>query len=131
MNKERRNEIVNAWIAMTIAPQGGEVYEANFWSFDEIFDLCKDKPLEAWKVILDLVEVATTEDILAAVGAGPLEDLMCKYGETLISLVEQEATTNEKFLTAMRGVWLDSKDTPIWKKFYEIADIEPPFPEEN
>jgi len=131
VDTKRRNEIIEAWIAMSLAPQGSEAYETNFWSTEVIWDFCREAPTEAWDVILGLIEAATSEKLLALIGAGPLEDLMCYQGEALISLVEQEAVKNKKFLTTMKSVWLDSKDTSAWRKFYEIADIEPPFPEED
>ena len=131
MDALRRNEIVEAWIAMSLATHGSEAFEQNFWALEIIWNLCKEAPLEAWEVILGLIEAAPSEKLLAAVGAGPFEDLMCDHGEVVISLVEQEAARNEKFLAAMSSVWLDSKDTPVWRKFYEVAKVEPPFPENS
>jgi hypothetical protein len=129
MDAQRKEEITEAWIAMSLAPQGSEAYESNFWAFNAIWDLCKEAPLDAWEVILCLTEKATSQKLLAAIGSGPLEDLMCDHGEKLIPLVEQEAVRNKKFLGVMGSVWLDANDTPVWRKFYEIAGIEPPFPE--
>lgn len=131
MDTQRKNQIVEAWIAMSLAAINSKEYEANFWSFEEIWRLGKDRPLEAWEVVLGLVDAATSEQLLSVVGAGPLEDLMCGHGETLIPLVEREAANNPKLRAAMGAVYLDGEDTPVWQKFYEIAGIQPPVSEDD
>lgn len=67
------------------------------------------------------------ERLLSNLAAGPLEDLMCSYGEKIIDRVEHEAILNLRFKSCLKGVWLDSKDTSVWRRFYEITGIEPPF----
>jgi hypothetical protein len=131
MDTTRRNGFVQSWLTIQDTLAGSEPYEQNFWAHDELADLCESKPQDAWEVIVALVEAANSEPLLEAIGAGPLQDLMALHGEDYIARVEQEAAGNARFRRAMAGAWLDADDTPVWAMFYEIAGVEPPFPEED
>lgn len=131
MDAKRKNEIVQSWMAIQDNLGGSEAYESNFWAHEELADLSEHTPRDAWEVILALVEAAKSDELLEAIGAGPLQDLMTLHGEQFISRLEHEAMANRRLRKAMASAWLDADDTPVWKKFYEIAGVEPPFPEEE
>lgn len=131
MDTARRNDFVKSWMAMQDALAGTEAYERNFWAHEALADLCADAPQDAWEVIVALVGAAKSEPLLEAIGAGPLQDLMALHGEAYIARVEREAARNASFRRAMAGAWLDKDDTPVWARFYEIAGVEPPFPEDD
>ncbi len=131
MDTARKNDFVRSWMAIQDALAGTEDYELNFWAHEELADLCENKPQDAWEVIVALVGAAKSDSLLEAIGAGPLQDLMVLHGEDYISRVEREAAANPRFRRAMAGAWLDSSDTPVWAKFYQIAGVAPPFPEEG
>jgi len=131
MDKTRINDFVTSWMAIQDALGGSDAYEKNFWAHEDLAELCESKPRDAWEVIVALVGAANTEPLLEAIGAGPLQDLMTQHGEEYIAQVEKEAQENARFRRAMAGAWLDSDDTPVWAKFYQIAGVEPPFPEDE
>lgn len=131
MDTTRKNDFVRSWMAIQDALAGSDTYEQNFWAHEELADLCESTPEDAWEVIVALAGAANTEPLLEAIGAGPLQDLMTQHGEEYIAQVEREAGENARFRRAMAGAWLDSDDTPVWAKFYEIAGVEPPFPAEE
>ncbi len=131
MDTTRKHQFVKSWMAIQDALAGTEAYEKNFWAHEQLADLCEDKPQDAWEVILALVGEAKSEPLLEAIGAGPLQELMALHGEEYIARVEREAAGNAPFRRAMAGAWLDRDDTPVWARFYEIAGVEPPFPEED
>lgn len=131
MDTTRKNDFVKSWMAIQDALAGTEAYEKNFWAHEELAGLCEDKPQDAWEVIIALVDAATSEPLLEAIGAGPLQELMAMHGAEFISRVEQEAAASARFRRAMAGAWLDGDDTPVWERFYEIAGVEPPFPQEE
>lgn len=131
MDAKRKDEFVQSWMAMQNSLPGTEPYESNFWAHEELAGLCESSPEDAWEVILALVHATRADTLLQAIGAGPLADLMTLHGEQYIALVEGEAAADARFRMAMTGAWLDSEDTPVWKKYYEIAGMEPPFPDED
>ena len=129
MNKDDTERLVNAWVAATRAGPESFVHEKNWWAIEKLMQLSHENPELLWGVILKIIEKASDEDerLLGNLAAGPLEDLMRSHGERFIDRVEQEANSNPRFKSCLGGVWLDSEDTNAWRKFYEIADIEPPF----
>ncbi len=131
MDTSRKNEFVQSWMTIQDSLAGTEPYESNFWAHEELENMCETEPTDAWEVILALVDKAKSDALLQAIGAGPLADLMTLHGEDYISRVEREAASNARFRRAMAGAWLDSDATPVWKKFYDIAGVEPPFPEDE
>ncbi|HKB60391.1 MAG TPA: hypothetical protein VKC56_10155 [Gallionellaceae bacterium] len=131
MDAKRKDEFVQSWMAIQTSLPGTEPYESNFWAHEELADLCEFSPDDAWEVILALVHATRADTLLQAIGAGPLADLMTLHGEQYIALVEGAAEADGRFRMAMTGAWLDGEDTPVWKKYYEIAGIEPPFPNEG
>ena len=76
-------------------------------------------------VILKITDLAETDGMLGYLGAGPIEDLMLCHGQTIIERIAAEAKRNSKFKKALKAVQLEQKDTPIWERFYEIAETEP------
>ena len=100
-----------------------------FWAIETLMDLTEEDPEMAWEIILAILEEDSSEKILGNVAAGPLEDLMCVYGEEIMDRIESQAQRDPVFKKCMAGVWLDSRDTLVWRRFYEIAGIEPPLPD--
>lgn len=131
MDTQRKNEFVQSWLTIQNALPGTVPYESNFWAHEDLADLCYTNPNDAWQVILALVQASEADALLQAIGAGPLADLMIFHGEDYIGHVENQADADSRFRQAMSGAWLDGDDTPVWKRYYEIAGIEPPFPEES
>ena len=129
MNEADKESLVNAWVAATKAGPESFVHEKNWWAIEKFMELPNEDPELLWQLILKVVEKATDgdESLLSNLAAGPLEDLMCSYGEEIIGRVENEAKLNPRFKFCTKGVWLDSKDTSVLKRFYQAAEIEPPF----
>lgn len=60
---------------------------------------------QALALMSALVDGAETDDDLALVGAGPLEDLLVRHGTNLVDEVDDLARRNARFARAMNGVW--------------------------
>lgn len=99
-------------------------YDKHIWAVDEMIDLAIDSPDELWLAILRILEIDSTEEVVKAVGAGPLEDLMVQHGEQFINEVEKYAAKSAALKNAIKNVWLDEKDTPIWERFFNILENE-------
>jgi hypothetical protein len=67
--------------------------------------LVRKQPEDAWSTILRLVELAPDDRVLANVGAGPLEDLLCLQPHAFIDRVENQARSDAKFRRCLSGVW--------------------------
>jgi hypothetical protein len=89
--------------------------ETDFWAFEEVgkrVTFGNDEE-DAWAVMIALVEAADDES-LAYVGAGPLEDLVRRFGTDLILRIEKTARTNLKFRECLGSIWLSEGALPDW-----------------
>jgi len=127
MDKSKIQRIAQTWSQMHSFDINSPEYEEHFWAFEKIDELIHSNPLEALEVILKIIEINPTERIIANLGAGHIEDLMCYKGEEVINKIKTEAKQNANFKKSLASTWLDSNDTPLMKEFYEIAEVEPPF----
>jgi len=89
-------EIIHAWFE----------HERHFWAFDEVDELTKSQPENAWSVILQLLARAEDESMIFAIAAGPLEDLLHEHRTAFFDRAHKEAETNERLRTALSGVRL-------------------------
>ncbi len=123
---QERDKLARTWIYAQKLGIGNPGYDRYAWAIDQVLDLAFHEPNQLWQLIQRILEIDSSEKIVRALGAGPLEDLMVQHGETLIGEVEARASTSKAFKAAMQSVWLEESDTPVCKKFFAIAGIAPP-----
>jgi hypothetical protein len=75
------------------------------WASGELDDIVREEPERAWSMILSLIGEARSDQFLAIIAAGPLENLLCEHGEAFIERVEQLAARDPHFRHALAGVW--------------------------
>lgn len=73
----------------------------------------------AWDITLLLLRKAETDDALAYVAAGPLEDFLDIYGDSALDLVEGVAKSDSRFRLALSLVWLEP-NSPILHRWMAI-----------
>lgn len=81
-------------------------YQRNWWAFSALQDLCDSDPEAAWPILLRLVSLAENDELLEAIGAGPMEDLLQAHGHVLVARLEAEVPTNSKLQKVLASVWL-------------------------
>ena len=111
MPTEDQESLVHSWLT----------FKRHWWAFDALDNLCRDSPEKAWLVVAALVEAADTEELLGAVGAGPLEDILSEHGATFVDRAETEAHTNTRFAAALRNVWLSEHESETAKRLLAIG----------
>ncbi len=65
---------------------------------------------EALHLVAALVRAAETDDDLARVGAGPLEDLLTRNGAALVDDIDDLARRDPQFAQALTAVWWSAED---------------------
>jgi hypothetical protein len=73
--------------------------------------LIEERPHEAWERILALIGNPEDQEALGWVGAGPLEDLLRRYGPRFIGAVESRARDDAAFCTALLNVWIPESES--------------------
>ena len=75
------------------------------WASDELDDIVREEPERAWPIILSLIAASPSDQFLAVVAAGPLENLLCDHGAAFIERAERLASSDSQFRHALAGVW--------------------------
>lgn len=122
-----KKKLASAWIMAQKIGVDNPGYERCSWAVDELINIVHENSEELWLIILEILNLDSSEEIIKAVGAGPLEDLMVSYDKAYIEKIEKQASKSKVFKNAMQNVWLDQNDTTLYEKFYEIAEMSPPF----
>lgn len=76
-----------------------------FWAREAVNALVRERPEEAWSMILRLIELSPDDRVLADVAAGPLEDLLGLQPYAFIDRVVNQARHDAKFRRCLSGVW--------------------------
>ncbi len=95
-----------AWIASSLKEVGDLV----------LFDECLDEPEIAWLAILKILEQDLSDEQIALLAAGPMEDLLSHHGSDFIERVETEARRNSKFNDLLGGVWKLYMTEDVWRR---------------
>ena len=90
--------------------------ESLFDAWETLNTLVSEQPQEAWEVILEILEETNSDNIIANLAAGPLENLLSEHGETFIAEVELKARQNPKFTKLILGVWEGGMSKDIWSR---------------
>jgi uncharacterized protein DUF6869 len=89
-------------------------------SWERVNELIQNNPDEGWAITCLLVNKATSDEALANVAAGPLENLLHVHGLAVIDRVEDESRKNARMRLALSGVWGISPGHPIFKRWYAL-----------
>jgi hypothetical protein len=98
--------VVNDWLEQSQRSDGDST----------MYDVVHDAPEVAWSAILEILQRELTEDQLAVLAAGPLEDLLAVHGPAFIERVEREANRNPRFNQLLGGVWQNEMKSEIWER---------------
>lgn len=121
MKEAKYANIVSAWIAMHSAPHGSSVYAENFWAYEELNSLCAESPNECLALIASIINVDSSDIILANLAAGPLEDLLVKHGLRVVDDVVNFAKLNPVWGKMLGAVWKNDIDDSVWRKIKSVA----------
>jgi hypothetical protein len=89
-------------------------------ALQEVDTLVRDDPTEAWEVTRILVNTAPSDEALAYVAAGPLEELLHRHGSVLIDRIEEESRGNARLQLALSGVWGLDPGSPVFDRWYAL-----------
>ena len=79
-------------------------------------DAVREVPETVWPAILKILEHELTDEQIALLAAGPMEDLLADHGAQFIDRVEAEAEQNPRFNHLLGGVWRSHMSDDIWAR---------------
>jgi hypothetical protein len=123
VTEEALNNLADAWVRHWQAPKGSEELSETFWAIEEEHDLFFDgKSEELWQLILKIHERDHSIAVQQVLSAGPIEDLLSKFGEQYIERVEDKARKDPMFAKVLGGVWQSNMPDEIWARLQAVWD---------
>jgi hypothetical protein len=116
----RSNAVGREEIAATYLRYYALKKQEDNWAVREVDTLVQDDPTEAWEVTRILVNTAPSDEALAYVAAGPLEELLHKHGSVLINRIEEESRGSARLQLALSGIWGLDRSSPVFDRWYAL-----------
>ena len=91
-----------------------------FWAVSELMDISLSAPEECWNICLDIIKKTNNEYVLANVGAGPIETILCNFPDVTICLIEKEISKNEKLKQTLANVWKSNMPDSVWNRLQSV-----------
>jgi hypothetical protein len=98
-----RTQLVDDWIRYHA--ESRKPSDPLFAVCEQVDDLVERDPEAGWSLILELIAAAGDDRVLAAIAAGPLEDILRRSLEQFIERTEVEARRDPRFRRCLTGVW--------------------------
>ena len=102
------DEVADAWCRYQARPHvpGVEEDDPDWWSVDLLLGGQFYAEEQRQRTLLDLlIERAQDDELLGAIGAGPLENFITNDDDRL-AWIEQRAAGSDRFREALRNVWI-------------------------
>lgn len=123
MNVRIEPTLIREWIALQYTdPNSGEYEKRIEAAFQPAWDMTREHPDEGWAFISGVIEVDSSDHILANLSAGPLEDLLVYQGTAVIDRIEDAAEANPKFAFLLGGVWRNTISQEVWDRVCAVRD---------
>lgn len=86
------------------------------WANDDFIDLANEDPETAWECIVGVTELEASDDIVAGLAEGPMEDLLAEHGTKFIGRIEDILSNNLVFARLIKQVWIDEMPVGVKSK---------------
>jgi hypothetical protein len=116
MAEESDAELAKAWIALQYSEQQSEAHASNFWAHTRLDDLVRSDPERSWIVIKAIQAEDNTDFILSNLAAGPLEDLLVRWGDHFAPRFEALAKNDTRFRFLLGLVWKNEISESVWAR---------------
>jgi hypothetical protein len=123
MDQAQRAQLVSTYIerftktfkadAEGIIREHSGATEENFWAFLKLDEICRADPGLALDIVLEILHAPHVDSVAEILAAGPLEDVLMKFGPTTIERVEALAKSDPSFRDLLGGVWTSGMDTEV------------------
>lgn len=114
---KRISEIVDAWIAYQDLDELDSTRQKHWWAIQTVMDWRLERHSERlWQFVLNAYPRELSEIAKATLAAGPLEDLLSKFGEAYIDRIQELALKDDKFNDLLGGVWKSTMSDDVWQR---------------
>ena len=120
MTDAERNQLAKGWITLQTTPQHAPEYNSLFWAFRQSYDLAREKPMEAWRLILTIWSLDQSTPTKQSLSAGLIEELLCYHGEFMIQHIERQARADRSFATLLGAVRQNTMPDEVWNRLQDV-----------
>src|SRR5260221_6489686 len=101
------------------------VDESGLDAVAELDRLVRNDAERAWTLIQEAIQRTQSDQVLAFVAAGPLEDFVRLHLGQFVDRIEAVAHTNDWFRRALSGVWVDDLPGDLEARLAQIIGRGP------
>jgi hypothetical protein len=110
MTPEEQLRVARSWLEV----------QRHGWAWERVEHLGEGDPHEAWSLLGVLVDLADSDELLADIGAGPLEDVLRAHGAELIDEIERKAAADPRFRRALAHTHVPVAD-PVSRRLIALG----------
>jgi hypothetical protein len=114
-------KLAQAWIELYQLPDTSESRGRLFWAYEQLENLVRHDPEDAWHVIQCIRKLDGSDVIISNLAAGPLEDILVAYGTNLIERIEILAKEDPQLCRLLGGVWQNAIPESVWLRIKRIV----------
>jgi len=119
MSDDELSTHADAWIRYHLAPRKLQK-EPDAWAADT-HELELRDPERLWLLILAILQKDSSMWIKAVLSAGPVENLLVRFGPQFIDRVEVAARRDPTFAHMLGGVWRTTITEDIWIRVQRVC----------
>jgi hypothetical protein len=109
-------QLVDAFLDFAQQKGGTPRHDELFWVFEEMEELVKHRPEDAWIVIRQIADRNPPPSVLGYLAAGPLEDLLSQHGPAFIERAEAAAARDSQFVALLDGMYQNTMSDEVWRR---------------
>ncbi|WP_185234336.1 DUF6869 domain-containing protein [Teredinibacter franksiae] len=91
MDIEQNNRLIDDWITN----------QKTFWAWEKLHQITDRSHDEAWLLVIEIAKRSDSEDVLGALAAGPMEDMLTAFGDYYYELILQASSRCKNFKKAL------------------------------
>jgi hypothetical protein len=114
------NQLLSAWVQLQYAHRERKPLDSLLWAHAVLDEICDKNPRVCLRLIVLILERDPSDFIMGNLAAGPLEDLLCRYGPSIIDAVEAEAEERKNFRQLLGRVWRNTIEEDVWNRIEAI-----------
>jgi hypothetical protein len=98
------NELIAAWIRHEQKEHTAKD-DPDLGAVEQLDEIIEADPQRAYTLVDRIAQQSDDKNVLASLGAGPIEDLLCQHGEAFIDRILERARSDPRWRFAFGCVW--------------------------
>ena len=113
--------IAQSWIKLQYAQEDSSEYGVHFWAYTNLDRMIDEQPEQAVRLINLIRAIDGSDVVLANLAAGPMEDLLVRHGEKIITQIIEIAQKDMQFRKLLGAVWQNEISDAVWREIQSVA----------